>query len=309
MSVFEMLPVDITKRLVSCKIAEQDLREIRIRYNRGLCVTTSDGGKMIGLNGGYTGKESQAFCVTEQLLRDTLNRLTGYSLYAFEEEIRQGFFTVSGGHRVGVAGHAVFEQGKMLRLTEIGYLNIRIAHEIKNCSKKLYDVLFGQGKLWHTLLFAPPGCGKTTYLRDLIRLLSEQGVKVGVADERSELAAGVRGRAQFDLGVHTDVMDGCPKAMAMQMLLRSMNPDVLAADELGTKEDVQAVRLAAGSGCKVVASAHAESMDELRENPMLGTLWEERRFERYVKLGKRGEQFGVEAVFDGQGEELWKQLY
>jgi len=127
-------------------------------------------------------------------------------------------------------------------------------------------------------------------------------LRVGVADERSELAACHFGIPQHDLGLRTDVMDGCPKAEGMRMLLRSMTPQILAADEIGMEEDVFAIRAAAGSGCKVVASAHGGSFEELIRNPILRTLWEERRFERYVCLEKKGSSFGVKAIYDEDGQ-------
>lgn len=307
MELLSMLPKEIAAPVRGCGVPWEKLQEIRLRAGRGLCIRTGEKEQMLGRTGEFVTRETQAYPVTEALLKTTVELLTGYSLYAFEEEIRQGFFTVAGGHRVGVAGHAVFENNVVTRLGKISYINLRIAHEIKGCAKELFDVLYGDGRLYHTLLFSPPGCGKTTYLRDLIRFLSEQGVTVGVADERLELGAVKNGQAQFDLGVHTDVLDGCPKAAAMQMLLRSMNPRVLAADELGAPEDVTAVRMAAGSGCTVLASAHAEELSEIRENPLLGILWEERRFSRYVRLEKRREGFGGFTVFDKNGQEICRK--
>lgn len=306
MDYLQMLPAELFTCLKNCGTEPEMIREVRLRSMRGLSIRTGTGEWMVGKNGGIVTNEKEAFLVTPELIRKTLDLLTGYSLYAYEEELRQGYFTVAGGHRIGVAGHAVYDGGELRRLTEIAFVNIRIAHEIRGCARELYEVLFGDGRLKHTLLFAPPGCGKTTYLRDLIRLLSEDGHTVGVADERSELAAAIRGAAQFELGMHADVMDGCPKALAMQMLLRSMNPEILAADEIGTAADADAVRLAAGSGCRVLASAHAGSLNELKDNPMLGTLWREQRFERYVSL-KQQEKIGAFAVYNEKGEMLWNR--
>ena len=211
---------------------------------------------------------------------------------------------MEGGHRIGVAGRAVLENGRVQRLSYISFLNFRVAHECKGCSEALFRRLYGDGQYYHTLLFAPAGCGKTTFLRDLIRLLSNAGLQVGVADERSELAACHYGIPQHDLGMRTDVMDGCPKAEAMGMLLRSMTPQILAADEIGMEADVFAIRAAAGCGCKVVVSAHGGSFEEVIRNPVLRMLWEERRFERYVCLEKRGRDFGVKAIYDGEGRTL-----
>ncbi len=304
MKIRSMLPESIRNCLLQSGISQENLREIRLRIGRGLMVETADGAYWLGQNGARVKVEYEAYRVTEIDIKTALELLTGYSVYAFEEELRQGYFTVEGGHRVGVAGRAVTEQGKVVRLQDISFLNVRIAHECKGCSKELFRRLYGDGTYCHTLLFAPAGCGKTTFLRDLIRLLSEAGLRVGVADERSELAACYRGMPQHDLGPCTDVMDGCPKAEAMTMLLRSMTPQILVADEVGTEADVFAIRAAAGSGCKVVASAHGGSISELQQNPVLRSLWEERRFERYVRLGKTAKGFEVQAIYDREGMEI-----
>lgn len=299
-----MLPETIRDSLFSYGIEEQNLREIRLRIGRGLMVETAGGEVLLNRQGQSVTDERKAYRVTEADVKTALELLTGYSVYAFEDELRQGYFTVEGGHRIGVAGHTVSENGKVLRMSYITFLNIRVAHECTGCSKELFHLLYGDGQYYHTLLFAPAGCGKTTFLRDLIRLLSNAGLRVGVADERSELAACYHGVPQHDLGMRTDVMDGCPKAEGMRMLLRSMTPQILAADEIGMEEDAFAIRAAAGSGCKVVASAHGGSLEELTRNPVLRSLWEERRFERYVCLEKKGDSFGVKAIYEGDGEVL-----
>ena len=296
-----MLPEPIRGILLKSGIKEEELREIRLRTGRGLLFETAKGECLLTRDGHVTVSERTAYRVTENDIKTALELLTGYSAYAFEEELRQGYFTVEGGHRIGVAGHTVTERGKVLRMSYISFLNFRVAHECIGCSEELFRRLYGDRRYYHTLLFAPAGCGKTTCLRDLVRLISQAGLRVGVADERSELAACYHGVPQHDLGMRTDVMDGCPKAEAMGMLLRSMTPQVLAADEIGMEEDVYAIRAAAGSGCKVVASAHGGSLEELIGNPVLHTLWKERRFERYVRLEKKGTGFGIKAVYDEEG--------
>lgn len=302
MRVIEMLPEALRQVITAAGIEDDALRELRLRTGRGLMVETAEGELFLGRDGRKVLSEREAYTVTEENIKAAMELLTGYSVYAFEEELRQGYFTIEGGHRIGVAGRVVSEQGLVRWMKYISFLNVRIAHECKGCSKELYKRLYGDGRLYHTLLFAPAGCGKTTFLRDLIRLLSEAGFGVGVADERSELAACRFGIPQHDLGPRTDVMDGCSKAEAMQMLLRSMTPKVLAADEIGLAADALAIRAAAGSGCKVLATAHGGSLSEIQANPMLRELWEERRFERYVALERQGRGFGVKAIYDAEGE-------
>lgn len=304
MQILSMLPEPIRGILRRTNLPLWELREIRLRIHRGLLLQTAKGEYLPAEDGAPAGSEREAYRVTEADIKRTLELLTGYSVYAFEDSMRQGYFTVEGGHRVGVAGRVVSEAGRVLRMQNITFLNLRIAHEIKGCSNVLFERLYGDGTLCHTLLFAPAGCGKTTFLRDLIRLLSDSGRTVGVADERSELGAARGGIPQHDLGLRTDVMDGCSKSEGMVMLLRSMTPQVLAADEIGLAADVEAIRAAAGSGCYVLATAHGGSLEEVKKNPMLRILWEERRFFRYVQLGKTENGFGVVDIFDEEGKRL-----
>lgn len=304
MKIAYMLPEPIRQMLLCSGIGQNNLREIRLRTGRELLLETASGECFLGGDGTVLRTEEGAYVVRQEDIKATMELLTGYSVYAFEEELRRGYFTIEGGHRVGVAGRCVTEGGCVLRLQYISFLNIRIAHECKGCSEDLYRFLYGDGRYYHTLLFAPAGHGKTTYLRDLIRLISNHGVRVGIADERSELAACRHGVPQHDVGIRTDVMDGCPKAAAMEMLLRSMTPQVLAADEIGMREDVEAIRQAAVSGCKVVATAHGDSFSELCKNPILKLLWEERKFERYVRVEKTKAGFLVRNIYDREGREL-----
>ena len=226
-------------------------------------------------------------------VKETLEYAGSYSLYAYEEELRQGFLTVRGGHRIGLAGKAVLEEGRIRSLKQISFLNIRLAHQVKGCAEKILPYLYEGGRVFHTLVISPPGFGKTTLLRDMIRLISDggpgyTGVTVGVADERSELAACYQGIPQNDVGSRTDVLDACPKAQGLFMLIRSMSPRVVAADEIGSEEDALALRQAASCGCSVLATVHGASLEEIRGKPSLGSLFQEGLFERYILLGREG---------------------
>ena len=230
--------------------------------------------------------------VSAREVKETLEYAGNYSLYAYEEELRQGFLTVQGGHRIGVAGKAVLENGEIRTLKYISFLNIRLAHEVKGCGAKLLPYLYEDGRVRNTLILSPPGFGKTTLLRDVIRLISNgaeghAGLTVGVADERSELAACYQGVPQNDVGERTDVLDACPKAQALFMLIRSMSPQVVAADEIGSAVDAEALKQAACCGCSVLATAHGASLEEIRGKPSLEMLFREGIFERYILLGQR----------------------
>ena len=289
------------------------LQEIRLRAGQPLLVRTEEGEFFAAADGSLGKDWRQGVCIPAKEIRDTLECVASYSLYAYEEELRQGFLTVQGGHRVGVAGKAVVEKGQIRTIKNISFLHIRIAHEKKGCADKALPWLYEEGESvpCHSLLLSPPGCGKTTLLRDLIRQISDgrpswrEGVSVGVVDERSELAACYLGIPQNDLGRRTDVLDSCPKSEGMMLLLRSMAPQVLAVDEIGSQRDLEAVQYAAGSGCRVLATAHGGSVEEL-----LGK-WKEAFgkgiFERYVVLSRTAGAGTIEEICDGSGQRLYKR--
>lgn len=237
-------------------------------------------------------------------IRETVSLLSAYSLYAFEEELRQGYLTMEGGHRVGFCGKAVLENGEIRTLKQINALNIRIAREQKGWGEYILPDLMEEGRVCHTLIVSPPGCGKTTLLRDLIRCLSERMITVGVVDERGEIAPLRGGVPQMDVGCCTDVLEGCPKAKGMTLLLRSMGPEVIAVDELGRKEDIEAVYEVLHCGVKLLATAHGYDFSDIEKR--LQSLIKERIFERYVFLSNRKGTGTLEGIRNGKGEIIRK---
>ena len=189
----------------------------------------------------------------------------------------------------------------------ISCINIRLAHQIPGCAAKVMPYIRRKDWVAHTLIISPPRCGKTTLLRDIIRQLSNgsqgfSGLTVGVVDERSELAGCYQGIPQNDLGMRTDVLDGCPKAEGMRMLIRSMSPAVVAVDELGKEEDYKAVETVIHCGCKLIATAHGNSMEDVLSQPFFLKLRDMQVFERYIVLGKSHRAGIVEGIYDGGGD-------
>ena len=231
--------------------------------------------------------------IAPQDIRQCLEYMSHYSLYAFQEEIRQGYLTVRGGHRIGVLGHAVLENGIVTGQTSLSFLNIRVAHEKIGCADTVMDFVCKDGVLKHTLIISPPCCGKTTLLRDIVRQLSQGSVipakKVCVVDERSEIAACVDGIPQNHLGERTDVIDCCPKAEGMLMVIRAMSPDIVAVDEIGGKKDIEAIESVIHCGCIVIGTVHGADVKELYQKPELGALLKRGVFGRLIVLsGKNG---------------------
>ena len=255
----------------------------------------------------YAGKEKiLPMKATERIIRETLEYVSNYSLYAYENELKQGFITIEGGHRVGMAGQVLIENGRVKNLKYISSLNIRVSHEIIGCADKLFPYITNNKQMFHTLIISPPRCGKTTLLRDMIRQISDgneyvQGCTVGVVDERSELAGCYQGVPQNQMGMRTDVLDGCPKAEGMLMLVRSMSPQVIAIDEIGDPEEVQAIKYAMYCGCKMIATVHGESLEDLQRKPLLEQMIREQCFERYVVLSNRKRVGEIATIYDNDG--------
>ena len=281
---------------------QKTLQEIRLRAGRPVILHSGGREHFLTAQGEPTGSLSQAYCAAERELEEILEHICHYSPYAFEEELRRGFVTVAGGHRVGVAGQAVLEpDGRIRTFKNISYLNVRVSHEVKGAADGVLPDMYGGGSLKSALIISPPGCGKTTLLRDLVRQISDgnvygPGMTVGVVDERSELAGSFLGKAQNDMGIRTDVLDGCPKELGMLLLLRSMSPQVIAIDELGGDGELAALRQAAVCGCKVLATVHGEDRQDVEYRfGMAADLWE-RLFDRFLVLGRERGRYVVRQV-------------
>ena len=278
-----------------------DIREIRLRTGRAMIVCMS-GGESIAT------KDGMPVIVWKEDIKETLEYISNYSLYAYEEEIKKGFITMNGGNRVGLCGRVVYEAGSIKTIRNICAVNIRMAHQIRGCSDMIMDKLYeSTGKdIYNTLIVSAPCCGKTTLLRDIVRNISDgfmghAGMTVGIADERSEIAACNMGVPQNDVGMRTDVLDGCMKSQGMMMLIRSMSPGVVAVDEIGSDDDVQAIRYAVNCGCRIIATVHATSMEELYHKIPLKPLLGEKVFGRIILLGNREHIGSITGIYDGEG--------
>ena len=273
---------------------------------RGKEYKLTEEGKLLRCNGNEQYEKENIHYVDRCELMETMEYIAGYSLYAYEDELRQGFLTIQGGHRVGVAGKILMEEGKVRSIRYISFLNIRLAHQVEGCADKVMPFIVENGEVCHTLIISPPCCGKTTLLRDVIRQISNgnawcEGKNVGVVDERSEIGGAYQGVPQNDLGIRTDLLDCCPKAQGMQMLIRAMSPAVVAVDELGKEEDFRAVEAVIHSGCRLIATAHGENVEAVLATPFFAGLKKMRVFDRYIVLGKEKRAGIIRGIFDGRG--------
>ena len=241
--ILNILAENVREYLLKENLDFAELQEIRLRTGKPLIIVYRNKERVLPAGG------AEKYTVTREDVRETMDYVSHYSLYAYEEELSQGFLTIEGGHRVGVTGKVVLEGDKVKNIQYISSVNIRMAHEKIGCADRVLKHITKNREVCHTLIISPPRCGKTTLIRDIVRQISEgndfvKGCTVGVVDERSEIGGCYQGVAQNQLGMRTDILDCCPKAQGMLMMIRSMAPQVLAIDEIGTCEEVRAVEYA-----------------------------------------------------------------
>lgn len=282
---------DRLSREVKYFMDNDDLQEIRIRANKPLIFEIGE-------------KEVLSkYKVSMEDINTIVKRISNYSIYAFEDEIRRGYITIKGGHRIGICGRCVIEKNQVKTIKNISSLNIRICRQVLGCSNNIMKFILDKNEVINTIIISPPKCGKTTLIRDITRNISDgdanfKGKKVCVVDERSEIGACSCGVPQLDIGIRTDVMDGCLKSEGIIMAIRSMSPDVIVCDEIGNYKDMESIVTALNSGVSLITTIHGYGIEDLYRRPVFKEIVENEVFKRAIVLSYRKGAGTVEYIYD-----------
>ncbi|WP_180375504.1 stage III sporulation protein AA [Clostridium thermarum] len=291
-------------QLILKKLPNLDkLQEIRIKANNPV-ILNLDNQECI-LN----------YISTMEDLKTIMQRTSNYSLYAFEEEIKQGFITIKGGHRVGLCGKCVMEDNKVKTIKNIASINIRVSREVIGCSDKIMPFIINENNILNTIIISPPKCGKTTILRDMARNISTgmkslglSGKKVCIIDERSELAACCDGVPQMKVGIRTDVFDNCLKSEGIIMAIRSMSPEVIVCDEIGTYRDMESILSALSCGVNLISTIHGNGLEDFYGRVVFKDLINNHVFNRAVILSNRNGVGTLEKIYDFTRKDyIWRK--
>lgn len=303
-------PIIRTQLLKIPESIKNDIREIRLSIGVPAMVVSGSGTAMVGADGriGYIYNGSFPV-VTQNDIKETLNTACGYSLHSCQSSLVQGYVTVKGGHRVGVGARAVVENGIVKGIRDVSFLNIRVSREFKGVASGIYNEFF-KDSVQSIVIAGPPSSGKTTMLRDLSRLLSDIGAnssyRICVIDERDEIAAMYNGQAQNNVGINACVLSGFPKAEGILMAVRSLSPQVILCDEIGTNDECEAIMQGLNSGVNFVVTMHSGTKEELANKPQLQKLVKSGVFRYAVILNGSQKPCAVKEIY--KMEEVYNEI-
>ncbi|WFD09063.1 stage III sporulation protein AA [Tepidibacter hydrothermalis] len=291
----------------------RNIEEIRLRVNRPLIVNMNNRDYFFDIKANKFCENTQHLYIsTREDIEHTFQLICKYSIHSFLDDIKKGFITIKGGHRVGIGGKAILDKDEIKNIKHISSLNIRVSREIKNCSKDVIKyIIKNSNEIYNTLIISPPQCGKTTLIRDLVRNISTgideykfKGIKVAVIDERNEICGSYQGIPQKDVGIRTDVIESCPKDVGIMMVLRSMSPNVIVTDEIGSTKEIESLYSALNGGVSLITSVHGNGIDDIRNRKELNTLLDKELFKRVIVLSCKNGAGTIEQIYDLE-EKRW----
>jgi stage III sporulation protein AA len=290
--ILNVMPVYIKEILMNIEHIE-NIQEIRLKVDKPVILQISDREVITNYN------------ITSENIKTILKKMSNYSIYSIEPELKQGYITINGGHRVGICGNCIIENNIVKTIKNVSSLNIRVCKEILGCSDKIMQFILEDKNVLNTIIISPPKCGKTTLVRDITRNLSDgmenfklDGKKVCVIDERSEICACSDGIPQLKVGLRTDVLDNCPKSQGIMMAIRSMSPDVIVCDEIGTYDDIKSILAALNCGVNLITTIHGFGIEDLKSRDVFKEVLKNNVFKRAIVLSGRRGVGTVEHIYD-----------
>ena len=311
--ILNSLSPSLKEKFLNMEYKDLNVEEIRLRAEKPLIVNANNRDYFYNnLTKKLDTKILNSYLVKKEDIEQTSQLMCKYSIHSFIDDIKKGFITLKGGHRVGIVGKVIVEDGQVKNIKHISSLNIRISREVLNCSDKiLHHIINGSNKVNNTLIISPPQCGKTTLLRDIVRNLSNgnknfgfSGIKVALIDERNEISGSYLGIAQMDVGIRTDIIQTCPKDIGIMMLLRAMSPNLIVTDEIGSEKDIQALYTALNGGVSLITTVHGNSIDDIKNRNELSKLLNKELFKKVIILSAKNGPGTIEKIYDLE-EKRW----
>lgn len=311
--IINSLSLNLREKMKKLPKNNLSIEEIRLRSGKPLILNANNKDYF------YNEKENELdinmnapYIVSREDIEQTFQIICKYSIHTFMDDITKGFITLRGGHRVGIVGKAIIENGQVKNIKHISSLNIRISREIIGCSDKVLEhIIKNENQVNNTLIISPPQCGKTTLLRDIVRNLSNgnkkygfKGIKVALIDERNEIGGSYLGVPQMDVGIRTDIIETCPKDIGIIMLLRSMSPNIIVTDEIGNEREIKALYTALNGGVSLITTVHGDSIEDIQGRKELSSLLDKELFKKIIILSARKGPGTIEKIYDLE-EKRW----
>ncbi|MGL4796824.1 MAG: stage III sporulation protein AA [Paraclostridium sp.] len=311
--IVNSLAINLREKIKPFKNSNSNIEEIRIRVNKPLIVNAN--GEDYFYNNttkDLDTNQRNSYVVTREDVEQTFQLMCKYSIHSFMDDIKKGFITLKGGHRVGIVGKVIIEDRQVKNIKHVSSLNIRVCREILDCSEKVINhIIKSPTEVNNTLIISPPQCGKTTLLRDIVRNLSNgiktkgfKGMKVALIDERNEIAGSYLGVPQMDIGMRTDVIETCPKNIGIMMLLRAMSPNLIVTDEIGNEDEIKALYTALNGGVSLITTVHGDSIEDIKNRKELSKLLDKELFKKIIILSAKKGPGTIEKIYDLE-EKRW----